>query len=616
MPAINGTVKWGQIPLWFIEDPIVGALDYEMQNQQYNFNSNYMVSANLPMIYQVIWTYTGIDEQSVPEASGDVINCIFHVLGTTEYPLPAAYSDWDTLAIVRKTRDIPNSNVVNSNIPQNQRFTLDVSKIVQDELSYTLAPIGKGSFQNQEFGGMNGGETKQDNITETISPYNVTRNGAYRAIKVHCTFEQFDATGKIITSTTVLDALNNVRAINSVPDFKKNVYYNQTHILNQSSPSTTSPSLPLTNCTNYSVNVSTSYSPSFFKKLVRSTDQAEWLYYYVSQSYPSGYAGNTERFNVYEVYGQAYNKDGSTGLSFVLGSDWTPSNGAASRVCSDLSHSFAIEPLDPTWFQSNQNQIAVQNVSPAYINSHSYVPVLHNYPPTGSAYATPISPITSDTDHYRVYVRGVWYEDSSTTWLEKRLSAVSWFEIDDQEQKSVYDHVKFHWLNCVGGIDSYTATRNVMESLNVEKSFITTKLPARNYYQGSKIYDGSSVANGDYINDTMRGWDTYKGGQEVLNVNARVSNQVYTEPLNKQKATWLRDMFSSPNVWIETPTDGSSHDAAYHENSMNPYLRPVATQYTPVILTNSEVISLDQEQGLVKFNIEYTLAQGLLTQRN
>ena len=49
---------------------------------------------------------------------------------------------------------------------------------------------------------------------------------------------------------------------------------------------------------------------------------------------------------------------------------------------------------------------------------------------------------------------------------------------------------------------------------------------------------------------------------------------------------------------------------------MNDYLRPAKALYTPVILTNSEVVSLDQEKGLVKFNIEYTLAQGIITQRN
>ena len=50
--------------------------------------------------------------------------------------------------------------------------------------------------------------------------------------------------------------------------------------------------------------------------------------------------------------------------------------------------------------------------------------------------------------------------------------------------------------------------------------------------------------------------------------------------------------------------------------SMNPYLRPESIIYKPVIITNSEVVSLDQEKGLVMYNIEYTISQGVLTQRN
>mgnify|MGYP003146028466 CR=1 FL=1 len=602
MATINGTVEWGQIPLWY------GG--YEMETQQYAFASNYVVSANMPMIYQVIWTDVSINEQSIPNESGDVVNCIFHVLATTEYPLPAAYDDWDTIATVRKTRDIPNTNVVNSNIPQNQRYTIDVSKVVQDQLSYSLPPIGKGSWQSQEFGGLNGGETKQDNITEAISPYNVTRNGAYRAIKVHCTFEQLDGEGNLITSETVLGSIPNVRVVNSVPDFKSNTFNYQMFMLNDWGPAQDAPHRAMSNCPNHSALSTSIFTPGFIKKRVRSTDQAEWLYFFIQSCQPGGYDA-AERFNLYEVYGVAYNKDGSTGLQFVLGSDWAPSDGAASRVCSDISHSFAIEPLQPTWFEEDQYQIGVQNVAPAYINSHAYTPQTTNYP-----YTAAISPITADTDHYKLYVRGVWYDTAATSWLAKTLSSTYWYKIDDQEQQSVYEHVKFHWLNTVGGIDSYTATRNVMESLSVDKSLITGNLPGRRYHQTDQYAGGAAVDNGDYINDTMRGWDTYKGGQEVLSVNAHLNNKVYTEPLNKSEAKWLREIFASPNVWIETPTDGSEQDAAWHENELNPYLRPVTTQYTPVIITNSDITSLDQENGLVQFNIEYTLSQGVLTQRN
>ena len=130
--------------------------------------------------------------------------------------------------------------------------------------------------------------------------------------------------------------------------------------------------------------------------------------------------------------------------------------------------------------------------------------------------------------------------------------------------------------------------------------------------------DGSTTLDRwAYYSDTMRGFDTYKGGKEVLNVEADVNNKVYTEPLTKIEATWLREMFTSPNVWIETPSKGeASADASYYMNRYNDILRPELNKYTPVIITNSDIVSLNQEEGLVKFNIEYTLAQGIITQRN
>ena len=39
-------------------------------------------------------------------------------------------------------------------------------------------------------------------------------------------------------------------------------------------------------------------------------------------------------------------------------------------------------------------------------------------------------------------------------------------------------------------------------------------------------------------------------------------------------------------------------------------------EYIPVIITNSDIETVNQEAGLVKFNIEYTLAHKVITQRN
>tara|TARA_B100001063_G_scaffold67431_1_gene61357 strand:- start:1443 stop:1772 length:330 start_codon:yes stop_codon:yes gene_type:complete len=109
----------------------------------------------------------------------------------------------------------------------------------------------------------------------------------------------------------------------------------------------------------------------------------------------------------------------------------------------------------------------------------------------------------------------------------------------------------------------------------------------------------------------MRGGNLYKGGREVLNVNAERNNSVYTEPLNKNTAKWLEEIMTSPNVWIEMDTDATARG-----NTVNPYQRPSTKEYIPVIITNSEAETVNQEAGLVKFNLEYTLSHKVQTQSN
>ena len=163
----------------------------------------------------------------------------------------------------------------------------------------------------------------------------------------------------------------------------------------------------------------------------------------------------------------------------------------------------------------------------------------------------------------------------------------------------------------MGGIDSYTAKRSVLESISINRDTIETKSADRTWYQNSVDGLGATIPDAEYISNTMRGGNLYKGGREVLNVNAQKNNSVYTEPLNKNTAKWLEEIMTSPNVWIEMDTDATARG-----NSINPYQRPSTKEYIPVIITNSDVETVNQEAGLVKFNIEYTLSHKVQTQRN
>lgn len=600
MAAINGTVKWGKLPLWF-------STNY-FHDQQQNFNGNYLVSAGLPMEYQAVWTSTGVTDQYTPSASGDIVNCIFNVETTTD-----STTEWTTVAKISKTRDLAVIDSVGSSVPQLQTFTIDVSSVIQDELSYSLTPLGMGSYQTVKWGGMNGGRVKQDNITSNVSPYTPTRNGAYRTVRVWCEFEILNSVGEIELASTTLTGASIVRAINSVPPTDNNPYYNQMRTVQRWSADQQSPKLAMTNCPNY--GVTTTQTPSLYKP-VGINEHSEFLYFYIKDTYDGSYPD--DNYNLYEAYGQAYNKNGSTGLSFVLGSLWTNKNGVE-EITSDISHDFNKHATIASHFAHSQSVVSSQNVAPAYINSHAYAPQHANYP-----YTTAITPITANTDTYRIYLRGVFYNDYviPASWTSQRHTSVYWYKVTDGESQGPFEKVRFHWLNRAGGIDSYTANKNVMQGLQVSKNIIEKELPDRKYHQSKTESNGTTPhTTGSYYDNSMRGFNTYRGGSEVINLNASNTKSVYTEPLPYLEAKWLEELFTSPNVWIEVNAEDSygqdyEHDQAFHMNQLNPFQRPVKAYYLPVIITNTEVTSVNEEQRTTTYNIEYTESQEILTQRN
>ena len=122
---------------------------------------------------------------------GDVVNVIFDV----ETSVTGNY--WTTIGTIKKSRDITNRRYNGGNAPAGHRFTIDVSQLVSDQLSYSLCPINKGTWQSNFYGGMNGGLTMQDNVINkdaisggsAISMFNVSDNGTFRRLRVSATFE-------------------------------------------------------------------------------------------------------------------------------------------------------------------------------------------------------------------------------------------------------------------------------------------------------------------------------------------------------------------------------------------------------------------------------------------
>jgi len=585
MAAINGSVSWGIVPLnW-------GASN--LASMSPTFRGNYLMSANGNLRYQVQWFYAGIDEGKESSSSGDVVSVIFKIETSVDG------SNWNTIGKIKKLRDITNRRYLNNSAPQGHRFTIDISQLVSDQLSYSLCPINKGTWQSPFYGGMNGGATMQDNVIGSstalgypISDYNVSDNGTFRRVKVSATFEILDSNKNIITSTTTLVAPPQITAINSVNQFERDtVYYNQQFMHNEYTNTANSPKRFLTRCPNWYWDGTE--NKVAYTKSVRMDEEAEFLQWYVKGSFPASDPDPTnENYNLLELYGTAYDYDG-TQTNFVM-ADF---NSILENNDTNTS----------TQFAEYQNRMLIQNVSPAFINANAKVPQDATRP-----YTATVSPITASTKKYSLHYRGVWFSQATGggTWLNERLGASNWYEIDRESENIPYGFVRFHWLNSMGGIDSYTAKRDVVEGLTISRDVVERNSGDRTWYQDNSN-QGTTLNSSVYISDTMRGGDIYKGGREVSGVNADRVQSVYTEPLNKSVAKWLEEMLLSPNVWIEMDTEATAKGYA-----SNPYLRPSTKGYIPVVITNSDAETVNQAEGLVKFNIEYTLAHKVQTQRN
>ena len=564
MATINGNIYDSFSPISFSNSA---------KSLSLNWRSNYLTSANVPKRYQIRWD--GLNEHesptkangtgTAPNQTGDIINMVFYVYATTKFEdgvFPTNLNNWDLVATIKKSRDIANKQYNSNAILANQRFTVDISQICQDLLSYSLVPINKGTWQSSLWGGMNGGQTIQDNVAEDVSLFNVTPNGSYRHIKVVARPEVILSTGLIVEATNKIN-FTPITVINSVHQYEEDEVW-----LFDRFPIGNGAGGFLSYCPNDSSSVAILPKQ---KKSVRVDETAEWLYFYIRRA--AKVAGAANRVNL-----KVITSDGNT---FYV-------NDFADNLDYDVSS---------TEYYEKQNKMCVQNVSVDYLNNNAKQA-------DGTAYTG--NKITASTTYYTI---SLWFTGAGFS--ESIMSEYRWFNIDREDQKLPYDFLRFHWLNRMGGIDSYTAKRSVLEGMSINRNTIETKSADRTWYQDNDDRFGTLIPDADYISNTMRGGNLYKGGREVLNVNAQRNNSVYTEPLNKNTAEWLQEIMTSPNVWIEMDTDATARG-----NTVNSYQRPSTKEYIPVIMTNSDVETVNQEAGLVKFNLEYTLSHKVQTQSN
>ena len=596
MAIVNGTVSFGIQPTGYSGDNVSNAFPRQESR------TNTLKSANDQLRYQVQWFNGVVNEGIEPSASnfdsvtleGDLVNVVFRVYSTVKsgsiFP-----NDWELIGTIKKSRDIANKRYNNGNPPDGHRFTIDVSQLISDQLSYSLCPINKGTWQSNQYGGMNGGATMQDNVLNgmaamgtPISNYNVSENGTFRYLKIKANYEIINADGEIQTATGAITS-NEITVINSVNQFSddKTPYFKTFNIGNSET-------------NKYSFLTRSPNTNNSFKQ-VRLDEQAEYLQFYVDRADSDNISGTT-----------------SSVAAMALKIETVANNSVVDTFyLRDFEDKLATtqSSLSITYLSNAQKQMCIQNISPYYINNSGNLWLPDNtarvaVPSSNFPYWNTYSgdKILSTTDSYKVSLVKL---SLFTTVVERRVSDYQLYSIDRENENIPYGYVRFHWLNSMGGIDSYTAKRDVSEGLTISRSVVERNSADRTWYQNNTNLAGGTITDNMYISDTMRGGNLYKGGREVSNVNADNVLSVYTEPLNTPNAKWLQGMLLSPNVWIEKDTEATNEG-----NTLNPYLRPSTKGYIPVIITNSDAETVNQEKGLVRFNLEYTLAHKVQTQRN
>mgnify|MGYP003148412102 CR=1 FL=1 len=589
MAVLTGVVSWGIVPLnWDGSN---------LATMSWDNRGNYLKSANDQLRYQVQWFYSGINEGVEVGNEGNVVNVIFKVETSVDS------TNWTTIGTIKKSRDIANKKYDDDSQPNGHRFTIDISQLVSDQLSYSLCPINKGTWQSNYYGGMNGGLTMQDNVIggsaaigTPVSQYNVSENGAFSRVRVSATFDILDANKQIITASNVLSYPPYVTVINSVNQFERDsVYYSKYTVDYYTGYEF------LTRCPNWSGGGTN----EDFKKPVRIDEQAEWLQFYIrrggSNNITSGSGASGDQVCAMGIQIKTYIGD-TLENTFYL-------NDFQDNLLTDTYTGLSV-------VSDYQRQMFIQNISPYYINNTASLkapqsPVDRSGTIADNWNAYTGNKITANTTRYTANLVKVslW-----SPYVHLEVSHSYKYTIDRESENIPYGFVRFHWLNSLGGIDSYTAKRDVVEGLTISRDVIERKSGDRTWYQadsGSQSNVEVPVNTADYISNTMRGGNIYKGGREVSGINAERVQSVYTDPLNKSVAKWLEEMMLSPNVWIEMDTE-----ATQMGNARNPYLRPSDKEYIPVIITNSDIETVNQEAGLVKFNIEYTLSHKVITQRN
>ena len=575
-------------------------------------------SVNSPIILQMFWdnsTTTLTQEQEGTGGGGerqtnDLVNVLFDIYEANTYKnTPVIPDDFNKICTIKKPKDSPmkwNASFADKVTLKGHRFTINISEILADLLSYSLVPVGIGTWGCIDMGGtgpqVNGGSTStyvatfggmngqwvDSNVASTASNqhrYNLSANGSDRVIKVEARFEILAADGTLVLSTSpATKSFSNFFICNAAPQWGDRHDLKNREISTLVATYAIGPYF-LTNSPN-AYGGDAVYPDKQYYKPIRLDDNAEYLQWFQKKITEPPTGKHIDGLCIVVEY--SANADMSSSSTLYL-TDCTAKNRAY---------------VSSGNLDEDQYRQFVQNVSPAYINQHN-----NGTQPNYGAWGTHlVTPLTVGM-YYRCAVFTI---DSAVSPNEKILSAYQYYHIEEETKGGWSDvcgmkeGVKFMWLNRMGGIDSYTAKRIFSKSIDVQRETITKKSPDRLHSQNINI-------TGLPFNNNI-GANMYPHSREVLNVDANRKFSAMTDPLTIPEANWLEELLTSPNVWVIQENDGSKYLEG--RTAITSGSRPSTQGYMPIVITSSDVVLIDEAEGLSQINIEFIESHKINTQRN
>ena len=181
----------------------------------------------------------------------------------------------------------------------------------------------------------------------------------------------------------------------------------------------------------------------------------------------------------------------------------------------------------------------------------------------GTANLKNYTTIPANTKSYRIAVR-----DSDANLISQNYI----FNIIDDDCKG-FEKIRLTWLNRLGAWDYYSFTKRNVRTVETQRT---------SYKQISGLY-----------NESVFMTHGYKGGQKTFYTNAKERVTLNTDFVTESTATWLEELFTSPEVYIinEFSTDGS-------EGYINKYVQPVtitSSTYTKQTRANDNLLQYTLE---------------------